>query len=155
MTESTEDEQRSFTVNRVIEAPPKRVFEAFLNPDDLAAWTAPPGFEAEVKEVEPEEGGTFRIKNQGVTEETEPHSHPFKATFQELQEPEKIVFTDDSQVEQIGEDARITVTVTFKEVSDGTEVTMLQEGIPEHVPLDQAAGRWDGNLEKLADHVEA
>lgn len=117
--ESSEDQERSFTVNRVIDAPAERVFEAFLNPDNLAVWTSPPGFEAMVEEGEPEEGGTFRIMNQGVTEETKPHSHPFIGTFQEFSKPEKIVFTDDSPVEQMGEGARITVTVTFKEVPTG------------------------------------
>ena len=155
MTDSTEDEQRSFTLNRVIEAPPERVFEAFLNPDDLAAWAAPPGFEAEVEDVEPEEGGTFRVWLEGTNEETEPHSHPFKGTFQELEKPERIVFTDESMVEELGEDARYTATVTFKEVPDGTEVTALFEEIPEFGGIEQATARWDAALQELADQVEA
>ncbi|WP_247004860.1 SRPBCC domain-containing protein [Halosolutus gelatinilyticus] len=155
MTESADDEERSFTVTRTIEAPPKRVFEAFLDPDDLAVWAPPPGFEAEVEDVEPEEGGTFRIWLEGSTEETEPHSHPFTGTFQELTKPEKIVFTDESMVEQLGEDARYTATVTFKEVPDGTEVTALFEGIPEFGGVDQATARWDAAFEKLANQVES
>lgn len=155
MTESAENDQRSFTVNRVIEAPRERVFEAFLSPEDLAAWISPPGFEAEVEEVEPEEGGTFRINNQGVTEQTEPMSHTFNGTFDELRKPEKIVFTDESWVEQMGEAARYTLAVTFDDVPNGTEVTMLCEEAPQGGGVDQATARWDAALENLADQVEA
>lgn len=154
MKESAQNGERSVTLNRVIEGPRKRVFEAFLNPEDLAVWTPPPGFEAEVEDVEPEEGGTFRIKNRGVTEQTEPQSHTFKGTFPELREPEKIVFTDESWIEMMGDDAKYTLAVTLEEIPDGTEVTMRCEDLPQGGE-DQAAARWGASLEILAEQVEA
>lgn len=155
MTDQSSNADNSFKISRVVSAPSQRVYDAFLNPEDLAVWTPPPGFSAEVKDIEPEVGGTFQIENTGVTEETEPHSHTFVGRFQELKRGEKIVFTDESQVEHMGEEAAITVTVTFDDVPEGTEVTMVQEGIHEHVPIDQATQRWEAALETLADQVES
>lgn len=151
-TENTADEERSITVNRVIEAPPERVYEAFLNPDDMAVWSPPEGFRAEVQEVEPEEGGSFRIENIGETEETEQYSHTFEGTYQELKRGEKVVWTEESEEG----DNHSTVTVTLDTVADGTEITLRLEGIPEDVAEKYGvAEAWEGSLEKLAGQVEA
>lgn len=149
-TDTTGDEERSITASRVIEAPPERVYEAFLDPDDIAVWSPPDGFRAEVQEVVPEEGESFRIENIAESEEMAQHNHTFEGTYQELKRGEKIIWTDES-----GEgDDHGTVTVTLDAVPDGTEVTLRVAGIPEFVPLDQASGRWEGSLEKLAGLVE-
>lgn len=149
-SETTADEERSITARRVIKAPPERVYEAFLDPDDIAVWSPPDGFHAEVQEVEAEEGGSFEIENIAETEEMAQHNHTFEGTYQELKRGEKIVWTDES-----GEgDDHGTVTVTLDAVPDGTEVTLRVDGIPEFVPLDQASGRWEGSLEALAGLVE-
>ncbi|WP_227354060.1 SRPBCC domain-containing protein [Haladaptatus salinisoli] len=149
--EKTADKERSVTVTRVVEAPPERVYEAFLNPADIAVWAPPEGFRADVQEVESEEGGSFRIENIGETEETEQYSHTFQGTYQELKRGEKIVWTDES-----GEgDDHSTVTVTLDTIADGTEVTLRLEGIPEDVAEKYGvAEAWEDSLEKLAGQVE-
>lgn len=149
-TENTADEERSITVHRVIEAPPERVYEAFLDPDDIAVWSPPEGFSADVQAVEPEEGGSFRVENIGE-EGMEQYSHTFEGTYQELKRGEKIVW-----IEESGEgDDHSTVTVSLEAVSNGTEVTLRLEGIPEDVAEEYGvAEAWEGSLEKLAGQVE-
>lgn len=148
--ENTADEERSITVNRVIKASPERVYDAFLTPDDMAAWAPPEGFRADVREVEPEEGGSFRIENIGE-EGMEQYSHTFEGTYQELKRGEKIVWTEESEE---GDD-HSTVTVTLDTVPDGTEVTLRLEGIPEDIAEEYGiAEAWEGTLEKLAGQVE-
>lgn len=149
--ETTADEERSITASRVIEAPPERVYVAFLNPDDIAVWSPPEGFSADVQEVEPEEGGSFRIENIAETEEMEQHNHTFEGTYQELKRGEKIVWTDES-----GEgDDYSTVTVNLDAVPDGTEVTLRLEGIPKDVAEQYGVVEaWEDSLRKLAGQVE-
>lgn len=110
------------------------------------------GFSADVQEVEPEEGGSFRIENNAEIEEMEQYSHTFQGTYQELKRGEKIVWTDESGK---GGDYS-TVTVNLDAVSDGTEVTLRIEGIPEDVAEKYGvAEAWEGSFEKLAGQVEA
>ena len=150
-TENPADEGQSITVNRVIEAPTERVYEAFLTPDDIAMWSPPEGFRAEVQEVEPEEGGSFRVENIGEAEGMEQYSHTFEGTYQELKRGEKIVWTDESGE---GEDSS-TVTVTLNAVPDGTEVTLRLDGISEDVAEEYGvAEAWEDSLQKLAGQVE-
>ena len=150
-TENTANDERSITVSRVIEAPPERIYEAFLNPDDIAVWAPPEGFRAEVQKVKPQEGGSFQIENIGETEQMEQYSHTFEGTYQELKPGEKIVWTEDS-----GEgDDHSTVTVTLDTVADGTKVTLRLDGIPKDVAEEyRVAEAWEGSLAKLAGQVE-
>lgn len=150
-TDNTADEERSVIVRRVIEASPERVYEAFLNPDDIAVWSPPDGFRANVQEVTPEEGGSFRVENIGQTEETEQYSHTFEGTYRELKRGEKIVWTEES-----GEgDDHSTVTITLDTVPYGTEVILRLEGISEEIAEEYGvAEAWEGSLEKLAAQVE-
>ncbi|WP_129113787.1 SRPBCC domain-containing protein [Halegenticoccus tardaugens] len=150
-TENPDDEGQSITVNRVIEAPTERVYEAFLTPDDITVWSPPEGFRAEVQEVEPKEGGSFRVENIGEAEGMEQYTHTFEGTYQELRRGEKIVWTDESGE---GEDSS-TVTVTLNAVPDGTEVTLRLDGISEDVAEEYGvAEAWEDSLRKLADQVE-
>lgn len=149
--DNSADEGRSITVNRVIEAPTERVYEAFLTPDDIAVWSPPEGFRAEVQDVEPEEDGSFRVENIGEAEGMEQYSHTFEGTYQELKHGEKIVWTDESGE---GEDSS-TVTVTLNAVPDGTEVTLRLDGISEDVAEEYGvAEAWEDSLRKLAGQVE-
>lgn len=147
-------EGQSVTVSRVIEAPPERVYDAFLDPDDLATWLPPTGFHAEVHELEPEEGGMFRITFTGETEELADYSHSFHGTYMELSPGERIVHTDEFETDEPGMTGEMTVAVTFEAVSDGTKVTVLQDGIPEAVSPDDANAGWTDSLENLATIVE-
>lgn len=151
-TENMANEEQSITVSRVIEAPPERVYEAFLTPDDMAVWVPPEGFRADGQEVESEKGGSFRIENIGETEGMEQYSHTFQGTYQELKRDEKIVWIEESEE---GADPS-TVTVNLDAVADGTEVTLRLEGIPEDVAEEYGvAEAWEGSLKKLAGQVKA
>lgn len=151
-TETTEE--RSITVSRVIEAPPERVYDAFLDPDDLAAWLPPTGFSAEVHEFEPEEGGTFRMSFIGETEEFAEYDHSFSGTYLELVPEKRIVYTDEFETNDPGMAGEMRTTTTFEEVPDGTEVTVHQEELPEAIPPEDARAGWTDSLGNLADIVE-
>ncbi|SDM63229.1 Uncharacterized conserved protein YndB, AHSA1/START domain [Halogranum gelatinilyticum] len=143
---------QSITVNRVIKAPRERVYEAFLNPVDMAMWAAPEGFRADVQEVEAEEGGSFRIENVGEAEGMEQYSHTFEGTYRELVRGEKIVWIEET--DEGGDHS--TVTITLDSVPDGTEVTLRLEGISQDVDIEEygVADAWEDSLKKLAGQVE-
>ena len=155
-TDETETaEARSVTVSRVIAASPERVYDAFLDPDELAAWLPPTGFSAEVDEFEGTEGGTFRITFAADTEELEPYSHSFHGTYEELIPGEQIVYTEEFETDDPGMAGEMTTTVTFEAVPDGTEVTVHQAGIPEAISPENANEGWTDSLGNLAEIVEA
>ena len=147
-------EGRSMTASRVIEASPERVYDAFLNPNELAVWLPPTGFTAEVHELEPEIGGTFRISFTAEDDELEPYARTFYGTYQELKSGERIVYTEEFETEDPDMAGEMMVTVTLMEISDGTEVTVRQDGIPEAIPPSDANAGWNDSLENLAGIVE-
>ncbi|WP_224450538.1 SRPBCC domain-containing protein [Haloprofundus salilacus] len=154
MTNQDPNAGQSITVSRVIEAPPERVYEAFLDPDDLAQWLPPTGFSAEVHELEPEVGGKFRITFTGDTEEFADYGHSFGGTYKELKPSERIVHTDAFETDDPAMAGEMLVTVTFVAVPDGTEVTVHQERIPENIRTEDATAGWTDSLANLADLVE-
>jgi uncharacterized protein YndB with AHSA1/START domain len=153
VADTAASEERSMTASRVIEAPPKRVYDAFLDPDELAQWLPPTGFSAEVHELEPEVGGTFRMTFTGETEEFAEYGHSFGGTYRELVPGERIVHTDAFETDDPAMAGEMTVTVSFESVTDGTEVTVRQEGIPEAIPPSDANEGWTDSLESLAGLV--
>lgn len=154
MDETTTNEDRSITVDRVIEASPERVYEAFVDPDELATWLPPEGFSAEVHEFDATEGGTFRMSFNADIEELEPYASTFSGTYQELVPGERIVYTNSFESDDPGMAGEMTTTVTFEEVPDGTEVTARQAGIPENIPPQDANEGWNDSLGNLAELVE-
>ena len=155
MRDTTTTEERSMTVNRVIEASPERVYEAFVDPDELAAWLPPTGFSAEVHHLEPEEGGMFRITFTGNTEEFADYGHSFHGTYHELVPGERIMYTEEFESDDPGMAGEMTTTVTFEAVPDGTAVTVRQDGLPESIPVEGSNEGWNDSLDTLADIVEA
>ncbi|MFH5801103.1 SRPBCC family protein [Haladaptatus sp. CMAA 1911] len=154
MDETTTNEDRSITVNRVIEASPERVYEAFVDPDELATWLPPEGFSAEVHEFDATEGGTFRMSFTADIEELEPYAHTFHGTYEELSPGERLVYTEEFESDDPGMGGEMTTTVTFEKVSDGTEVTAHQAGIPKNIPPKDANEGWNDSLGNLAELVE-
>jgi uncharacterized protein YndB with AHSA1/START domain len=150
----TQAEERSVTVNRVIDAPPERVYDAFVDPDELAAWLPPEGFSGEVHEFDATEGGSFRMSFNADVEELEPYTSTFHGTYEELIPGERIVYTETFESDDPGMAGEMTTTVTFEAVPDGTEVTVRQAGIPEAIPPENANEGWIDSLENLADVVE-
>lgn len=153
-TDATTNEGQRVTVSRVIEAPPDRVYAAYLDPDELAEWLPPTGFSGEVHELDPVEGGGFRMSFIAETEELEPHAHSFHGTYLELTPGEKIVHTDEFESEDPSMAGEMTVTVTFEADPDGTRVTVHQEGIPVDIPAEDAKAGWTDSLGNLARVIE-
>ena len=146
---------RSMTASRVIAATPGRIYDAFLDPEELAAWLPPTGFSAEVHHLEPEVGGTFRITFTGETEAFAEYGHTFGGTYRELVPGERIVHTDEFETDDPTMAGEMTVSITFEEVPEGTAVTVRQEGIPEAIPPSDANEGWNDSLSNLATVVES
>ena len=155
MTAQSTSDERSITASRVIEASPERIYDAYLNPDELAQWLPPTGFSAEVHHLEPEVGGTFRITFTGNTEEFAEYNHTFGGTYQELERGKRIVHTDTFESDDPSMAGEMTVTITLEEVPSGTNVTVHQAGIPKAIPPSDANEGWNDSLGNLAAVVEA
>ena len=145
-TDGESSETRALSVSRVVEAPPERVYEAFLDPDELSEWMHPPGAACEVHHLEPETGGTYRITMLGERPDGTEYGHTYGGPFEELVPGERIVQTEVAESDESA--AEVTLTVTFAAVPDGTEVTVTME-IPVEWPDDGIAG-WEAALGNLA-----
>ena len=136
-------------LHRVLRAPPERVYRAFLNADAVAKWVPPNGFTATVHHMEATVGGTFRMSFTNFTTE---QSHSFGGEYLELVPNVLIRYTD--KFEDPNLPGVILVTVSLKAVSCGTEVSIVQEGIPEVIPVEMCYLGWQESLVLLAKLVE-
>ncbi len=136
-------------LHRVLRAPPERVYRAFLNADAMAKWLPPNGFTATVHHLEAKVGGTFRMSFTNFTTE---QSHAFGGEYRELVPNELIRYTDEFDDPNLPGDMQ--VTVSLKAVSCGTEVNVVQEGIPEIIPAEMCYLGWQESLVLLAKLVE-
>ena len=132
-------------LHRVLTSAPERVYRAFLNPAAMAKWLPPYGFTCTVHEMQPEVGGTFRMS---FTNFGSGNSHSFGGRYVELVPSEKIVYTDTFDDPNLPGEMR--TTVTLKPVSCGTDVTIVQEGIPEAIPPEMCYLGWQESLAQLA-----
>ncbi len=138
-------------ITRVIRAPRERLYKALLDPDALAKWLPPSGFTAKVHKLEPRAGGTFRISFTSIdTGET----HSFGGTYRELVPNERIRHTDAFETNDPAMKGEMTMTITLREVPEGTEVAVVQEGIPRIIPVESARVGWTSSLTNLANLVE-
>lgn len=139
------------TVNlhRVLNAPPERVYRAFLEADALAKWLPPYGFTCEVHHLEARVGGTHRMsfRNFGTG-----GGHSFGGEYLELVPFEKIRYTD--RFDDPNLPGQMQVTVSLREVLCGTELSIIQEGIPETIPVEMCYLGWQESLAQLAKLVE-
>lgn len=136
-------------LHRVLAAPPERVYKAFLDADAKARWLPPDGFTGKVHHLEARVGGTYRMS---FTNFSSGNSHSFGGTYTELVPNERIRYTD--KFEDPGLPGEMLVTVTLKKVSVGTELTVVQEGIPDVIPPDACYLGWQQSLIHLAKLVE-
>ena len=136
-------------LHRVLRAPPERVYRAFLSPDAMAKWIPPNGFTATVHHMEPKVGGTFRMS---FTNFTTQQSHSFSGEYIELVENQLIRYTD--KFDDPNLPGVIHVTVSLKAVSGGTDLSIVQEGIPEVIPVEMCYLGWQESLVLLAKLVE-
>ena len=136
-------------LHRVLCAPPERVYRAFLEPGALAKWIPPYGFTCHVQHMEVRLGGTFRMS---FTNFSSGDSQSFGGEYLELVPNERIRYTD--KFDDPNLPGEMQVTVTLIKVSCGTEVNIVQEGLPEIIPLEMCYLGWQQSLAQLATLVE-
>lgn len=137
-------------IHRVLRAPPERVYRAFLDADAMAKWLPPNGFTGKVHQMDARVGGTFRMS---FTNFGNGQSHSFGGEFLELVPHERIRYTD--KFDDPGLPGVIQVAVSLRPVSCGTELDVVQEGIPAVIPLESCHLGWQESLALLAKLVEA
>jgi uncharacterized protein YndB with AHSA1/START domain len=155
MTETTNTQMQAgaLRITRILKAPPERVYQAFLDPDALAKWMPPHGFTGHVHHIEPKVGGRFRMSFSTIDRKW---THFFGGEYLELTPYERIVNTDRFEDENLRH-IELRVTVTFKPVPEGTELTIVQEGI-DKLPKEMSSGAsigWKQSMDNLARLVEA
>lgn len=131
-------------MHRVLKAPSDRVYRAFIEADAMAKWLPPNGFTAKVHQMDARVGGAFRMS---FTNFATGQSSSFGGEFLEMKPGEKLF--DDPNLP-----GEITVTVLFKTVSCGTEIDIMQDGIPEVIPLEMCYLGWQDSMRQLAALVE-
>ena len=136
--------------HRVLRAPAERIYRAFLNADALAKWLPPNGFTGKVHHLDAKVGGTYKMS---FTNFTTGNSHSFGGEYLELLPNERIRHTD--KFDDPNLPGTMQVTVSFRKVSCGTELNVVQEGIPEIIPPEACYLGWQESLALLAELVEA
>ena len=132
-------------LHRVLRATPERVYRAFLDADAMAKWLPPYGFTGTVHHVDPKVGGTHKMS---FTNFTTGKSHSFGGRYLELMPNERIRYTD--KFDDPNLPGEMQVTVTLKKVSCGTELTIVQEGVPDVIPAEACYLGWQESLAQLA-----
>lgn len=136
-------------LHRVLRAAPEKIYRALLDADAMAKWLPPYGFTCKVHEMHAHVGGTFRMS---FTNFTTGHSHSFGGEYLELVPSEKLRYTD--KFDDANLPGEMQVTVTLKKVSCGTDVDIVQEGIPDVIPVEMCYLGWQESLMQLANVVE-
>jgi uncharacterized protein YndB with AHSA1/START domain len=136
--------------HRVLRAPPERIYRAFLDADAMTKWLPPNGFTGKVHHLDARVGGTYRMS---FTNFTTGQSHSFGGEYLELVPNQKVRHTD--RFDDPNLPGEMQVTVSLKPVSCGTELHIVQEGIPEAIPPEMCYLGWQESLALLAKLVEA
>ena len=137
-------------LHRVLRATPKKIYRAFLDADALAKWLPPNGFTCKVHHLDAKVDGTYKMS---FTNFTTGRSHSFGGTYLELKPDELIRYTD--KFDDPNLPGEMQTTITLRKVSCGTEVTIVQEGIPAAIPAEACYLGWQESLVLLAKLVEA
>jgi len=136
-------------LHRVVTAPPERVYRAFIDPDAMAKWLPPHGFTGRVHEMDAKVGGRYRMS---FTDFATGQGHAFGGTFLELVPGERIRHTDSFDDPNLP--GEMQTTITLKKVSCGTEIDIVQEGIPEVIPTEACYLGWQASLTLLAQLLQ-
>lgn len=136
-------------LHRVLRAPPAKIYRAFLEPEAIAKWLPPYGFTCRVQQIDARVGGSFRMS---FTNFSTGHSHSFGGTYLELVPHERICHTD--RFDDPNLKAEMRTTVSLRKVSCGTELSIVQEGLPDLIPLEACYLGWQESLTLLAQLVE-
>ena len=136
-------------LHRVLRTKPETLYRAFLDADALCKWLPPYGFTCSVHHMDARVGGTFKMSFKNFASG---HAHSFGGEYLELVPGELIRYTDVFDDPNLPGEMR--VTVSLKQVSCGTEMTVMQEGIPEVIPVEMCYLGWQESLAQLAHLVE-
>lgn len=137
-------------LHRVLRASPEKVYRAFLDADAMAKWLPPNGFTGKVHHIDAQVGGSYKMS---FTNFSSGKSHAFGGTFIELTPHELIRYTD--KFDDPNMPGEIQTTITLKQVSVGTELNVVQEGVPGVIPAEACYLGWQDSLVLLAKLVEA
>ena len=136
-------------LHRVLTAKPEKVYRSFLDPDAMAKWLPPNGFTCRVHHMDAKVGGTYKMSFTNFTTEK---CTTFGGEYRELVENERLRYTDNFDDPNLT--GEIQVTVILKNVSLGTEMSIVQEGLPAVIPLEACYVGWQQSLNNLAKLVE-
>jgi uncharacterized protein YndB with AHSA1/START domain len=136
-------------LHRVLATKPDKVYRAFVEADATAKWLPPNGFPCTVHQLDAKVGGTYRMSFRNFTTGK---SHSFGGKYLELVPGERLRYS--SRFEDANLPGEIQVTVALKQVSVGTELTIVQEGIPDAIPVEACYLGWQDSLRNLASLVE-
>src|SRR5215475_646796 len=136
-------------LHRVLRAPPERVYRAFLEPEAMAKWLPPHGFTGKVHQMDARVGGSYKMS---FTNFTTGRSHSFGGSYVELVPHERIRYTD--RFDDPNLKGEMQATISLKKVSCGTELSIVQEGLPDAIPLEACYLGWQESLRNLAKLVE-
>jgi len=136
-------------LHRVLRAKPERIYRAFLDAAAMAKWLPPYGFTCQVHQLEAKVGGAYRMS---FTNFTTGQAHSFGGVYRELVPSERIRYTDSFDDPNLP--GEMQTTITLKQVSCGTELTVVQEGVPQAIPVEMCYLGWQESLAQLAHLVE-
>jgi uncharacterized protein YndB with AHSA1/START domain len=136
-------------LHRVLRAKPQKVYRAFVEADALARWLPPNGFTCTIEKLDARVGGSFKMAFRNFTSG---NAHSFGGTYLELVPGQKLRYSD--KFDDPNLPGEIMTTITLREVSVGTEITAVQEGIPEAIPAEMCYLGWQESLEHLMRLVE-
>jgi uncharacterized protein YndB with AHSA1/START domain len=139
----------SVSLHRVLKASPEKVFRAFTDGTAMASWIPPYGFLCTVHEMHVEVGGTYRMSFHNFSTG---NGHSFGGKYVEIKPNEFLKYTD--QFDDPNLPGEMTTQVWLKKVSVGTDIKILQDGIPSMIPVEMCYLGWQESLEKLAKLVE-
>ena len=137
-------------LHRVLRTAPERIYRAFLDADAMAKWLPPNGYTGKVHHMDARVGGSHRMS---FTNFSSGKSHSFGGTYLELTPHERIRYTD--KFDDPNLPGEMQTTITLKKVSVGTEVSIVQEGVPAVIPAEACYLGWQESLTLLAKLVEA
>ena len=137
-------------LHRVLRTTPEKLYRAFLDPDAMAKWLPPNGFTGKVHQMEAKIGGSHRMS---FTNFSTGHTHYFGGKYLELVPHERIRYTD--KFDDPNLPGEMHVTITLKKVSTGTELIIVQEGVPDVIPPDACYLGWQESLTLLGQLVQA
>jgi uncharacterized protein YndB with AHSA1/START domain len=145
----TTNATHTIRLHRVLRAAPEKVYRAFLDAEALAKWLPPNGFTAKVHSMDAKVGGNYRMS---FTNFTTGKSHSFSGTYVELVPGERICYTDRFDDPQLP--GQMRATITLRKVTCGTELNIVQEGVPAVIPAEACCLGWQESLVQLANLVE-